>query len=120
MELLGDLESALFHVGRREREVVVGREVQVIRNCELGPALAGNADRRRKEARFALIVERKIKGWRRDDAHSLETHAGAAGGPYLAREVQIHLVGPDQPAVASRLAGREDPLLDSALVLSPQ
>src|SRR5258706_11761296 len=117
-ELLGDLKSALFHITGGERQVVVGREVQVIWNCDLGPALAGDAERRRKEARFALIVQRKIKSGCRDDGHSLETNAAAAGGPHLAREVQVQLVGPDQPAVVARLAGGEEAVLDSVLVLA--
>src|SRR5690242_4336256 len=56
-ELLGDLQSALFHVARCEREVVVGREVQVVRSGELGSALAGGADRRNQEAGLSAVVE---------------------------------------------------------------
>src|SRR3989449_3213895 len=116
-ELLRELQSALFHVTRREREVVVGREIQVIRNSNLGSALPGNADRRRKKARFALVIQREIKRRRRDDGQSLEIHAAAAGGSHLAREIQIQLVGLDQPAVVARLAGGEEAVLDSVLVL---
>src|SRR5438309_9878446 len=112
-ELLRELQSALFHVTRREREVVVGREIQVIRNSDLGPALPGNTDRGREKTRFALVIQREIKRRRRDDGQSLEIHAGAAGGPHVAREIQIQLVGPDQPAVIARLAGGEEAALDS-------
>src|SRR2546426_4987266 len=119
-ELLRELQSALFHVTRREREVVVGREIQVIRNSDLGSALPGNADRRRKKARFALVIQREIKRRRRDDGQSLEIHAAAAGGSHLAREIQIQLVGLDQPAVVARLAGGEEAVLDSVLVLAQE
>src|SRR4029077_20505385 len=71
-KLLGDLRSALLHVARRERQVVVGGEVDVVRNGELEPALSGHAGRRREESRFSLIVEREIDRGRRDHVYSLE------------------------------------------------
>ncbi len=119
-ELLRELQSALFHVTRREREVVVGREIQVVRNSELGSALPGSADQGRKKARLALVIQREVKGRRGDDAQSFEIHAGAARGPHVAREIQLQLVGPHQPAVVARLAGGEEAVLDSVLIFAQE
>src|SRR5438477_167467 len=119
-ELLRDLQSALFHVTRRQRQVVVRREIQVIRNSVLGPALPSHADRRREKARFALVIEREVKRGRRDDGQSLEVHARSAGGPRVAREIQFQLVGLDQPAVVARLAGGEGAVLDSVLAFTQE
>jgi len=51
---------------------------------------------------------------------SLEIHAGSAGGPHVAREIQLKLVGLDQPAVIARLAGGEEPVLDSVLAFTQE
>src|SRR5204862_551098 len=73
-----------------------------------------------EKAGFTLVVEREIKRRRREDAQSLEIHAGSAGSPHVAREIQFQLVGPDQPAVVPRLAGGEEAVLDPVLAFTQE
>src|SRR5262249_21140471 len=108
----------LLHVARSQRQVVLGREIDVVRKGKLEPALAGDSGRRRKKARFSLVVEREIELGRREHVDALEVHAPAARGAHVAGEIEIQLVRLDVPAVIAGLARGEDSVLDPVLVFA--
>ena len=100
------LHAALGHETRRDRRVVVGREIEVIGLRVFEAANAGQARRRREEPGLALVRQRKLEPRRIEDRRVEEEHRRVAAGAHLARLVDFELAHADVPVLAGRDARR--------------
>ena len=83
-----ELQAAVEHQAREDRQIAVRRDVEVIRQHDLGIALRAEADRRRQPARAALARQRERHARGRQDRHVLEIDDGLAGGADVAPLVE--------------------------------
>jgi hypothetical protein len=115
-ELRAELEAALGHHPRRQRGVVVWREVEVIRHRGVEAADAARAECGREEPALALAGERELEPRRIGDGHAEEAHRRVVRGADHPRAVDLELVHPDVPVLARRHARRVARLAHLVLV----
>src|SRR5439155_1144445 len=60
-ELAIDLQAAARHVARRQRRIVVWREVQIVRQRHFEATDRGRSEHRRQEPRLALVRQWKAE-----------------------------------------------------------
>ena len=104
-ELAAQLGAALAHRARDEGRVHVRCDVPVIGDRGLEAAIGVGAQRRRKEAGLALVVEREREPGRIEDGHVLEVNRGILALADLAVVVELELAGAGIPAVVAGHAG---------------
>ncbi len=117
-ELAVDLQAAARHQARRQRRVVVRRQIEVVRQRHLDTAAAGRAEYRRQESRLALVGQRKIDERRVQDRHVLEQHRRIARRADQARAVDVDAGRGQVPVVVAGDAGRVADVLELVLVLA--
>ncbi len=105
-ELRADLQTALGHQARRDRGVVVRREIEVIRRGRLEAAHARRAERRGQEAGLALVRQRELQPRRIHDRDVEEMHGHAVRRANLAQVVDLELVAAQVPVGVRRDARR--------------
>ena len=109
-ELSAELQAALAHDARRDRRVVVGREVEVVRQREFDAARARRSRGRHQEAALALVRQRELEPRRVEDRRAEEAHRRVAGGADHALRVEVELRRLQVPVLARRDAGRVAPV----------
>ncbi len=97
---------------RGQRRVVVRREVQVIRCCEIEAAVARGADDGRKKAGGAPIVDGKADPWHVQYRHILDAQRHVARDTAAVGAIEFDRGARKFPRVVARLAAREHAIVD--------
>jgi hypothetical protein len=111
-ELTAELQAALGHDPRRDRRVVVRREVEVVGQRELDAARARRSCRRHEEATLALVGERELEPRRVEDRCAEEAHGRVMRGADHPVRVEVELVRLQVPILARRDAARVPAIRD--------
>src|SRR5690606_2639778 len=88
-ELRAEHHAALGLQARRERGVIVRREVEIVRRGHVEAAVARRAEYWREEAGHPAIVDREADPWRVEDRHVLDAQRHVRGGAAAARAVEF-------------------------------
>ena len=115
-ELTADLQAALGHDPRRDRRVVVRREVEVVGQRDVEAARARLPDDRYQEARLALAGQRELDPGRVEDRHAHEVESRIVGDADLLPGVDLDRLAAQEPVLARRDARRHAGLQDVVAV----
>ena len=105
------LQAALAHHARRESGILLGRNVPVIRRCQIQSAIIGSPQTGREESAHAFIGDGKRQPGRVDQRHILEKHLGIARRAPPGFEVELHVLRPQIPVpvtLIDRAGGETD------------
>ncbi len=105
------LQSALAHHARRESGILLGRDVPVIRRCQIQSAVIGRSQTGREKAAHAFIGDGKRQPGRVDQRHILEEHLGIARRAPPGFKVELHVLRPEIPVpvtLIDRAGGETD------------
>ena len=102
-----DAEAAPRQQERRQRQVVIRREVEVVRHAELEAALVGVPERREQEAGLAPVPDRERDHGREEDRYAFEVDAHVSPLALLRLLVDLDLGSPQFPVRVAGGAGRE-------------
>ena len=100
-------EAAAREEEGRQRQVVIGREVVVVRDADLEAALVGVAERREQEAGLARIADRERDHRGVEDRHALEVNPHIAALALLRLLVDLDAGRAHFPVGVAGRAGRE-------------
>ncbi len=109
-KVIAQLQPALAHVARVERQVIVRREVQVVRDRNVETRAIALADRRCQEAAFAFVVQREGEVRGVQDRHALERELHAVRRADAAVDVEVDVARMQLPRRVLRGACREQHL----------
>ena len=119
-ELVLEQHPALRHHARRDRVVVVGRDVPVVRRADVGAERRTQAEARSQEARAPPVADGKAEDRRGEDRHALEVQPRRARRGGLLQPVELDLFGLDPPRVVAGRAGREARLAHPRLLVAEE
>ena len=100
-------DAALGHQTGRQRKVVVGRDVEVVRDREVEAAGRAHAEGRHEEAGAALTAHGEGEPRGAEDGHAHEVQRGVRARCRLVVLVDLELVHLDEPGFVVALAGRD-------------
>ena len=95
--LTRQIDAALGHDGGRKRRIAIRCNVEVIRLADFNAAARTNVERRRQQARFAFVAQRKADLGERQNRHVLEAHNGVGSHAHFAVEIEINPAGAEHP-----------------------
>ena len=119
-ELVAEQYAALGHRARRDRVVVVGRDVPVKRRADVGADRRAQSETRRQESGAALVADREPEDRRGEDRHALEVKPCAAGTGRLFESVDFQRFGLDPPGVVARRTGRETGIFHAGTLVAEE
>src|SRR5688572_15443868 len=111
-----DLQAALGHVNRRDRQVALGRDVPVIRQAELEAALRSLRVVGYEHAAAPPVLQRKGDVWEAEDRHIVEAQPRVLRGALFLFVVELDLGGLQHPVVAAGLAGGKARILEKVAI----
>ena len=114
------LLAALAHEDRRERQVLLGRDVEVERRADLQAAARVLRVVGREKAGLAPVLEREAHRWQREQRGIHQAQAHVARLAFLGPVVELELARLDDPAVLPRPAGGEARLVQPQPVLAEE
>src|SRR5690606_9769046 len=97
--------SALADDAGHQRQVVVGRQVEVVGQLEVDAAVVGPADGGQKEARLAPVVDGELAPRYVEQGHAEEVEGGTAGGADALLLVDVDAAGSQLPVRVIDVAG---------------
>ena len=101
-----ELEAAVAEDAGSERQVIVGREVEVVGCREFDTAAVGHAEIGKQESRFALRTQRKRDPRRVEDRNPLEVQADVAAGAIAIGDIKVDIVRREHPVLVAHGTGR--------------
>ena len=104
--LVAEHDTALCHIARCERVVVVGREIEVVGNRQIHAARRAHAVSWRQKARTAFVADRKREPWRAEDRHAHEVQARASARSGLIIFIDLKFIELDVPGFIIAFARR--------------
>ena len=96
-KLVANLQPMLGHRAQLRGGVVLGRQVEVVGLRVIGARVGRHPERRRKETRLALLLDRKSQVGRREDGHVLEVQHAVGRHALVRCEIDVQLIGLDVP-----------------------
>nr|GEU28139.1 2-octaprenyl-6-methoxyphenol hydroxylase, putative [Tanacetum cinerariifolium] len=114
------LHAAAQNDFRVQRQVAVGRDIDVVRHQQLGLALGAEARRGRQPARTARTRQRERQCGRAQDRHVLEIDNGLAGRADVAPGIEVERARAQIPVRVRALAGTVGAVDDLGFVLADE
>ena len=113
-------QTALGHVTRVQRRVVVGGEVEVVGRQQGEAGVAATADARREETGLATVVDREVDVGGVEHRYILDPQGDVGRGAETGGRVQLDVVALQVPGVVTRLAAGVGAVLqaDDGVVLA--
>jgi hypothetical protein len=119
-ELVLQLETALLHHHRRDRRVVLGRDVPVVRQPHFQAARRVMRVVRREDPAAPAILEREAGKRRRDERVLEEAQPGTLGAALLGLVIELDLLRLQPPVLLARGAGAKAAVLEAVLLLADE